>query len=368
MREPSRQGRRSRVSLAACLVILVAFAVLPGRGVSQAGSCFGLSATTTGSAGFDGITGTDGPDIIDGLGGDDVINAAAGNDRICGGDGNDFMLGSAGDDQLRGGRGRDTMSGGTGTDIVNYSGQSTPVSVRLDGTANDGASGEGDNVPDDVENVLGGSGDDSLVGSGAANGLTGANGDDFLAGGGGPDLFSGGSGADVLQLSDGVRDARADCGADRDQASIDLRDAGQVEPVSGSIPVVDCEEVTIAAVNEGPNVRISSRRVRLSSSGAARVRLRCPRSLSSPCAGRLRLRSVRRVRVGGQRRIARLGSRRYRISPGRTKAVRLRLSRRNRRLMAQLGRLQVEGRAVERGRFGPKTTITRFVLVASRQG
>ncbi len=63
---------------------------------------------------------------------------------------------------------------------------------------NDGAPGEGDHVAGDVEKVLGGSGDDTLLGDGTANVLLGAAGNDRLAGAEGDDLLIGDAGNDTM--------------------------------------------------------------------------------------------------------------------------------------------------------------------------
>ena len=70
------------------------------------------------------------------------------------------------------------------------------MNVSLDGIANDGAAGEGDNVATTVEQVLGGSGGDTLTGNGAANTLDGRGGGDTIRGGAGNDTLIGGTGAD----------------------------------------------------------------------------------------------------------------------------------------------------------------------------
>src|SRR5213075_615176 len=98
-------------------------------------------------------------------------------ENVIGGSGDDTLIGSAdanvlsggfGDDTLDGGAGADVLNGGPGTaDLADYSGRAAanPVTVTLDGVANDGGSGENDNVGTDVENIDGGAGDDTLIGS-----------------------------------------------------------------------------------------------------------------------------------------------------------------------------------------------------------
>ncbi len=61
------------------------------------------------------------------------------------------------------------MEGDVGTDTATYASRTAPLTVTIDGIANDGATAEGDdNVKTDVENLVGGSAKDSLTGSGGA--------------------------------------------------------------------------------------------------------------------------------------------------------------------------------------------------------
>jgi Ca2+-binding RTX toxin-like protein len=118
--------------------------------------------------------------------------------RLQGGNGNDKITGGPGADVLIGEAGADTLAGGGGTDTADYSARTAPVTVSLDGAANDGEAGEGDNVGADVEILVGGSGDDALSGNDADNALLGNAGNDSLSGGGGNDQLDGGAGDDTL--------------------------------------------------------------------------------------------------------------------------------------------------------------------------
>ena len=68
----------------------------------------------------------------------------------------------------RGGTGADAMFGDTGEDWATYSGSPAGVTVTLENAANDGVLNEGDNVSPTIENVLGSSFDDRIVGSASA--------------------------------------------------------------------------------------------------------------------------------------------------------------------------------------------------------
>jgi Ca2+-binding RTX toxin-like protein len=160
------------------------------------------------------------PSLVGGEG-NDTLTGGARADFLFGGPGDDSLDGGSGEDQLDGGPGADTMAGGPSLDAVTYAQSSfgdpprqDPVNVTLDGIANDGAAGEGDNVGSDVEDVYGATGADEITGDDAGNFLRlgfslvvgatdggrvdGAGGDDNVAGGAGPDTVDGGPGDDLV--------------------------------------------------------------------------------------------------------------------------------------------------------------------------
>ncbi len=197
-----------------------------------------------GGDGDDSLTGGDGNDVLDGGAGRDALNGNAGGDTLLGGDDGDSLTGGDGNDTLDGGGARDTLrpglgddnvTGGEGFDVVTYSERSAPVSVSLDDQPGDGAAGESDNVASDVEDVVGGAGDDVISGSSAGNVLDGGDGADRIDGGGGVDTYRGGDGNDVLLARDGNRE-QVDCGGGADAATGD-----EVDVLAG------CESVDVSA-------------------------------------------------------------------------------------------------------------------------
>ena len=184
--------RRTLVLLLVASLLGISLATVAAPDVAAA------SCTITGTNRGETLNGTPGPDVICGLGGNDTINGLGGNDTIYGGAGNDRINGGTGDDQLIGEAGADTLNGGVGADTVDYSAASVPLTISIDGQANDGARGERDAVATDVENVVGGSGNDSITGSTAANDLDGGTGNDSISGGSGNDAVDGGVGNDSL--------------------------------------------------------------------------------------------------------------------------------------------------------------------------
>jgi Ca2+-binding RTX toxin-like protein len=158
----------------------------------------GGNDTITGGAGVDALFGGDGNDIISGLAGNDGIDGGAGDDNIAGGTGVDTLLGRAGNDSLAGGDGNDTLQGGdggdlldggAGSDIAFYSDSTSAVTINLaDGLPESGGFAAGD-VLSGIENILGSSFNDTLIGDGGVNQIFGNSGDDIITGGAGRDVL-----------------------------------------------------------------------------------------------------------------------------------------------------------------------------------
>jgi hypothetical protein len=99
------------------------------------------------------------------------------------------------------------------------------------------------------------------------------------------------------------------------------------------------------------------RSIRVGSNGILKLRVGCPASALEPCRGAIRLQLRVRPRRGVVRAAAArsrprrgvIARARYSIAPGRTKAVKLRLSRSARRLLRKRGTLSVRVVAAKRG-------------------
>jgi Ca2+-binding RTX toxin-like protein len=184
--------------------------------------------TITSGPGRDVLTGNDGNDSLDGGDGDDNLGAGKGNDRLLGGDGKDLLVGGAGDDFFDGGLGADQFRGGEGIDTVSYATRTNAVVADITSIsgeqADDGEAGEKDFVEGDNEILIGGAGNDllvgttvppgtnatstpgytpnnTLIGNGGNDTLNGLDGNDLLDGGLGSDVFNGGSGIDTADYS-----------------------------------------------------------------------------------------------------------------------------------------------------------------------
>jgi Ca2+-binding RTX toxin-like protein len=146
-------------------------------------------------------------DVLTGSARSNLIDGGAGNDDIAGGIAGscasdiDVLNGGAGDDRFQLGAASncaDLVDGGAGRDSASYALRSAGVTLSLDGTANDGSTGETDNIKSTIEIVLGGDGNDTMTGGLVNNELHGGPGNDILKGGAGADTLIGGTGSDNL--------------------------------------------------------------------------------------------------------------------------------------------------------------------------
>jgi Ca2+-binding RTX toxin-like protein len=134
--------------------------------------------------------------------GDDYISGGAGNDVISGGAGKDYLTGGAGDDHLRGGAGDDSLWGGAGIDYARYDEANYGnLTLNLENYyLNVGAAAIGDSYYQ-IEGLVGGAGDDRIIGDTATNYLFGLAGADQIDGGSGNDSLWGGTGADRFDFT-----------------------------------------------------------------------------------------------------------------------------------------------------------------------
>lgn len=160
--------------------------------------------------------------ILTGGAGNNTLNASAfsGNVTLNGLGGNDTLTGGAGNDILTGGAGNDTYSfntntargsdlideSGGGTDTITFSGSNNAVALDLGLGGSQAVNGNLNLTitPDQIENVTGGNGADTLIGNTLNNTINGGSGNDTMSGGAGNDSLAGGTGTDtVVQTVDG---------------------------------------------------------------------------------------------------------------------------------------------------------------------
>jgi Ca2+-binding RTX toxin-like protein len=200
-----------------------------------------VSDTLPGSAGDDTINGLGGNDSLIGLDGNDSIDGGSGNDTLEGGLGADTLNGGAGidwasyrnatagvtavlfwspsnlgeaygdtyisienlwgsawgdnlqgdnfDNTIIGGAGADSMAGWGGIDTISYQTATAAIAVSLAAQAGTAGDANGD-ILFDFENVIGGSGADTIVGTAGENVIEGRAGADYLDAGAGIDWAS----------------------------------------------------------------------------------------------------------------------------------------------------------------------------------
>jgi len=229
----------------------------------------------TGGSGNDTITGNVANNTIVGGAGNDVVVGGAGNDSIDGGSGNDSLTGDAGDDVLVGGEGNDTAVGGAnndtyifnagavaqtdtvveltggGTDVLNFASLSSTVPVTVNLTSDASLASHTNRTVKTAlagqaaffENVIAGSGNDTITGNNANNSVFGGAGNDVIVGGLGNDTLRGGLGNDILTGSTGFDQLFGEDGNDTlfgaDTGAKDTLDGGAGTDSLGSSDTVD---------------------------------------------------------------------------------------------------------------------------------
>ncbi len=132
-----------------------------------------------GDEGNDTLYGEAGDDILFGGAGDDVIQGGAGNDIISDGAGQDFVDAGDGDDYVIAATGfeADQYFGGSGVDTLDYSGALSNLTINaLEGTAF--GADIGSDLFSGFEAIIGGAGDDHMIGGASLTELTGGAGND----------------------------------------------------------------------------------------------------------------------------------------------------------------------------------------------
>lgn len=161
----------------------------PGRDVIDGQGCIDTADYSDKSSPV--AVSLDGPRQVEVLVGgvpEDIISNI---ENIVGGSGNDRLIGDSGANSFRGGPGQDYIDGGEFLDRADYSDKAASVRVTLDGEREVTVyvGGEAEDTIRNIEQILGGSGDDYLVGDDTNNAFQGGDGRDFIDGRGGMDII-----------------------------------------------------------------------------------------------------------------------------------------------------------------------------------
>ncbi len=161
---------------------------------------------------FENITGSQRADYLVGDDRDNVIRGHRGSDLVEGKEGSDTLDEGPDRDNPQppsrpgGPPPGDRLYGGPGSDIVSYKDRRAAVAVTIQDGANDGTGYERDDVSNSVEGVIGGAGNDVLIGSDGPDFFSGLAGNDLINPKAGEDRVHGGQGDDLIELRDGFVD------------------------------------------------------------------------------------------------------------------------------------------------------------------
>ena len=155
----------------------------------------GGNDTLDGGTEDDALQGGSGNDLVYGGAGNDLISGGTDNDILVGGGGNDTVYGDSGNDLIMAGTdglGNDYYDGSDGFDTVSYVGTTLGINVNLNfGSGQVGGSEVGVDTLYQIENIIGGAGNDTMTGNIQDNSFSYTGGlDSFDGGDGGSDTAS----------------------------------------------------------------------------------------------------------------------------------------------------------------------------------
>ena len=182
-----------------------------------------------------------------------IANVTGGNsaDILIGNAAANVLSGGSGDDMLAGGLGNDTLVGGGGSDTASYASETDAMFISLAaGNTRRGSAGAAvEDTMATIENVVGGAGNDEIVGNNAANILVGGGGNDIFVGGRGNDTIMGGTGDDIFNYTFGDGADFIDGGADFDSLNIVGTTAGNtLDVIWNGSAIIQVEGGSVASI------------------------------------------------------------------------------------------------------------------------
>ena len=126
----------------------------------------------------------------------------------------------------------------------------------------------------------------------------------------------------------------------------------------------DCEAIERTVV--GPPVAIGAARVKAGGrfrKATAPIRLSCPALAAAQCTGKVTLTSAGSLRLGRTKVIAVLGSANYRLNPGQTRTVRVKLPNTLKAITGRRKSLRIRATAVGRDGSGIVSEATRALTL-----
>ncbi|MBT5777896.1 MAG: hypothetical protein HOI02_00645 [Rhodospirillaceae bacterium] len=205
--------------------------------------------TLFGGEGDDNLDGGNSNDILDGGIGNDTLYGGTNNDILLDGDGDDILDGGSNDDLIYAGLGNDILYGGDGFDTLTFANTSSDVEVNLstNTVVFDGFGGT--DTVSEIEQVIGGTGNDTLTGSDNDEVLLGGDGNDILDGSGGSDSLDGGAGNDeidagILKFIEG--------GLGDDTFNVSITDSAAIVTDAGGSDTIFLETSTFGLLDTDP--------------------------------------------------------------------------------------------------------------------
>jgi hypothetical protein len=293
------------------------------------------------------------------------VNGGDGADSLTGGSQGDKLYGGNGDDLLDGAGSSDVLSGDDGRDRVSYATRTAPLNVNLGSWwGGDGEYGEWDFVSSSVEEVVGGSGNDKMTGTSAANTFIGGAGNDILEGREGNDVLEGGAGTDTLDASSGddtlrSRDATADtvnCGAGTDSIDFDAIDT----------LATDCERPATPGPGTAPSTATLDRvpsSVRLTRKGYLRIQVTCPITAVSGCSGSITVAVLARKAGVKLSAAATRAGKSFSLKAGQTKVTKVKISRNGRRRVLKRKRAKCKVSVHTNGADNKRVIVSKKITV-----
>lgn len=233
-------------------------------------------------------------------------------------------------------------------------------------------------------------GNDILRGGTGADQLYGGTGNDDLDGGGGLDTVWGQDGNDLVRTNDGVADTIA-CGTGADRVLADTVDAPPSDcetverlnpstppppvptptpsPGPAPAPGSPTASVTIPAIAPAlAPVKIAAKPVGMSRTGVVKLAMSCPASEPRSCRGKITLRLRGGAQTSAVKRAPIVGTARFKVRPGTSKQVRVKLSRNGRRriIRSKRARCSVVARTPVSG--GAARTRDQDIVVTAPRG
>jgi hypothetical protein len=120
---------------------------------------------------------------------------------------------------------------------------------------------------------------------------------------------------------------------------------------------------SVIADTTGPVMSVGGKVLKIDSRGTVSASLSCPASEPGGCEGSLLLETLGKVRASGAARKLKLGSARFRLAGGQNARVKIRLSRRSKRLVKRLRRVRVVALVTAQDAAGNRTTARKILTL-----